>query len=220
MLKQFVKNNPKLTRVPIHIFNRLNLSNKLRVGKTNNFSYGTSWLKGLKISCSGKNNKISVADKCKLSGSEILIVGNNNTVIIDENAYINTTVLTLIGDNNLIHIGKHTSINKLGEVAALEGTKVEIGEDCMISSEVQIRSGDSHPIFNSDNEIVNHAKNIFIGNHVWLGVRVMCLKGTHIEDGSIVGAMSLVSGQFENKNAILAGIPAREKKTGFTWARD
>ena len=66
---------------------------------------------------------------------------------------------------------------------------------------------------------INEPKDIVIGNHVWIGKRVQCLKGTVISDNSIVGAGSLVTKEFCESNVIVAGNVAKVIKKGVSWKR-
>lgn len=50
---------------------------------------------------------------------------------------------------------------------------------------------------------------ITIGSNVWIGNGAVILAGSHISDGSIVGANTVVKGKFMSR-AIIAGIPAKE----------
>lgn len=47
----------------------------------------------------------------------------------------------------------------------------------------------------------------------------MVLKGSTIEDGSIVGVRAVVSGKIP-KNTVAAGVPARVVREGVTWSQD
>jgi acetyltransferase-like isoleucine patch superfamily enzyme len=51
------------------------------------------------------------------------------------------------------------------------------------------------------------ARDVTIGNYVWIGSRVILLPGAELGDGCIVQAGALVSGKFP-ANAILGGNPA------------
>lgn len=105
-------------------------------------------------------------------------------------------------------------------------TKLNIGEDCMFSWDVEIRTGDGHSIFdvntgkniNSTSEICGR-HSIQIGNHVWIGFRSIILYDTKIGDGSIVGAGSLVKSKFPN-NCIVAGVPAKIIRYDVSWCRE
>jgi acetyltransferase-like isoleucine patch superfamily enzyme len=117
----------------------------------------------------------------------------------------------IIGDNNLL-LG--------GQVAATEGEKIVIGNDCMFSANVQIRNGDSHPIFDIElNKRINYAKSVTIANRVWIGNGVTILKNTNIGSDSVIGTGSILSGECEG-NAIYVGIPARKIKGGIRWEKE
>ncbi|MFN7237947.1 MAG: acyltransferase, partial [Brevundimonas sp.] len=58
-----------------------------------------------------------------------------------------------------------------------------------------------------------------IGDHVWLGLRSMVMKGSRIGDGSVVAAGALVSGEVEPA-CIVGGTPARVLRRGVVWRRD
>jgi len=54
-------------------------------------------------------------------------------------------------------------------------------------------------------------KKIVIGNNVWIGANVTILGGTVLQDGCVVGAGSVVRGQFK-KNELIIGNPAKVVK--------
>lgn len=94
--------------------------------------------------------------------------------------------------------------------------KIFIGEGSLIGSKVYI--GDhSHGHTTSEdieresipaNRPLSCVDDVIIGSKVWLCDGVVVLAGTHIADGSIVGANSVVNGQFD-RPAVLAGAPAK-----------
>ncbi len=125
-----------------------------------------------------------------------------------------------------LQIGKKFSIATDYHMALDNYTAITIGDDCMFSSDIFIRCGDGHSIFdvvsgeniNSTYEI-SKGRKINIGNHVWLGMRAAILYHTKIGDGSIVGAMSLVKGILPN-NCIAAGVPAKVVRKDVSWSRE
>jgi acetyltransferase-like isoleucine patch superfamily enzyme len=79
---------------------------------------------------------------------------------------------------------------------------------------------DMHPIFDrASGQRLNPAQDIEIGDHVWLGTRVLVLKGARIGDGAIVGAGSIVSGTIA-PNTLSLGSPARVIREDVVWTRD
>ncbi|TDD93374.1 acyltransferase, partial [Flavobacterium cellulosilyticum] len=112
-------------------------------------------------------------------------------------------------------IGNNTRING-ADFNVHNGTKIEIGSGCLFSTNIDVRTTDSHNIFNFDGERINPDKNIHIGEHVWIGRMVSILKGAKIGNGSVIGSMSLVSGIIPNE-VIPAGVPAKTIKENITW---
>lgn len=80
------------------------------------------------------------------------------------------------GNSNRISIDFGTYIGKTC-IHVLESTSIKIGKRCLLASEIDIRSGEC-AIYNlSDRKQYNFEQNIEIGNHVWIGNGVQCLKG-------------------------------------------
>ena len=90
----------------------------------------------------------------------------------------------------------------------------------MFSKEITFRTGDSHSIVNLEGQKINFSKDITIGNHVWVGNRVIITKGTRVCDNSVVGTGSTVSKKFEEPNIIIAGVPAKKVKENINWLRE
>lgn len=90
----------------------------------------------------------------------------------------------------------------------------------MLSSEIHIRTGDSHSILNENGERTNPSKNIKIGDFVWIGHRAILNKGVEIPSNSIVGANAVVFGKFEKENVLLVGHPAKILKENINWKRE
>lgn len=132
---------------------------------------------------------------------------------------VSNTSFVIEDDCGSIVIGKDFTMEG-GEIAATEGEAITIGEDCMFSSYVEIRNGDSHVILDKETgKRTNYAKSVTIGNHVWLTAHVRVLKGSVIPDECIVGNSSVLSGKFDTPNSVLAGNPAKQVKTRITWNR-
>jgi acetyltransferase-like isoleucine patch superfamily enzyme len=88
-------------------------------------------------------------------------------------------------------------------------TSITIGENCLIAPRVYIVDN-NHGI--ERNKLIREqrsvAKKIHIGNDCWLGANAMVLAGVTVAEGTIVGAMALVSKDTE-PYGIYHGIPAR-----------
>ncbi|GAB6900706.1 acyltransferase [Kineosporia succinea] len=100
-----------------------------------------------------------------------------------------------------------------------QGTDVIIGEDCMFSFSVEIRTTDTHAIYDIDSgNRINPDKPILIGDHVWLGKQAIVLKGASIGSGSVAGARAIVSGKVPPLS-VVAGVPARVVRSNVVWTR-
>ena len=140
------------------------------------------------------------------------MIGGGKTIIAN-------TDFHLADDNSRIVIGNDFTMES-GHIAATEGATINIGNDCMFSNDVEIRNGDSHSILDaSSGKRINHAQNVNIGNHVWLGAHSRILKGSIIPDNCIIGNSALVSGKLSEENTAYGGIPAKSLKSNINWSR-
>ena len=92
--------------------------------------------------------------------------------------------------------------------------RVTIGDDVAISHDVTIMDSDAHQIVGKTNE----ARDVIIGNHVWIGTRVVILKGVTIGDGAIIAAGSVVTKDVPSK-CLAAGVPAKVIKENVEWIK-
>ena len=165
------------------------------------------------------NNNIVELNNCFMDNIPITIYGNNNHVIINENVKIFGGNIYITGSECLIKIGKNTSIQGAHINAQEHNTSIVIGEDCMFSGNIVIRTSDSHPVYCMETgKRINEAKSVHIGNHVWLGVQVFVLKGCSIGNNSIIGTGSVVTHDIP-ANSIAVGIPAKVIKNNVNWTK-
>lgn len=106
-----------------------------------------------------------------------------------------------VGDNTWI--GRNCTISCTN--------RVDIGRDCLITGYAFLCDSEHgmDPECNKRYETQPMIKKIVkIGNNVFIGDKAMILPGTTIGDNCIVGAGSVVKGDFES-NSLIAGNPAR-----------
>ena len=82
---------------------------------------------------------------------------------------------------------------------------IEIGEECIISTNVMIMAHDASPALSNGYTKMGRVK---IGNHVFVGHGTTILCGVTIGDNVIIGANSLVSRDLA-PNSVYAGNPAK-----------
>lgn len=150
--------------------------------------------------------------------------GSNNLIVIGKGAKISNLSMNITQSNSLIIIGKNVSIGRGSKINVTDNkgeASFIIGDDCMISSNVEIRTYDSHPIYDLSDKIINTGNNhVVIGRNVWVGQDAKILKGIKIGAGSIIGTASVVSRSID-KRSIAAGNPVRViREGGFYWARE
>ena len=178
-----------------------------------------SILKNCQIIVEGFNNVLYIDKSTLLRDSYIKIEGNNNKIFIGSNCCLKNLTIDMKNDNSVIKIGDKTSIEE-ARITSFEPYKIEIGKDCMFSANIVIMNTDVHKIYDIDTGLkTNEGKEISIGNHVWLGIRTIILKGVSIGDNAIVAAGSIVTKDVK-ANTIVSGNPAKQIKENKNWSRD
>lgn len=175
-------------------------------------------VKNSRIHFSGRGNVVEIGDMSTLDGVSIYISGSGNRVTLGERTFLMGCTFSIEDDGNHIEIGKHTYIYNQTELAAIEGTGIRIGEDCLISSDVALRTGDSHSILDANGKRINPSGDIVLGRHVWLCKDVKVLKNARIGNDCIIGTGAVITHTTpEMQGTIFAGSPAKPVKSGITW---
>lgn len=116
-----------------------------------------------------------------------------------------------------IEIGKNCKFGDRVHLTAC--ASINVGNDCLFASNILVTDNEhgfyrgeiqSYPDEIPDERSIRIDK-VVIGNKVWIGENVVILPGTNIGDGCIVGANSVLKGNFE-KNSIIVGTPGKIKK--------
>lgn len=102
-----------------------------------------------------------------------------------------------------IAVGSGSYLNRNTRVTA--GESVRVGRHCMVSWDVIITDA-FLPDEDRSGRIPFNA--VEIGDHAWIASRVVILGGTTLGEGSIVGAGSVVRGEYP-AGTVLTGVPAR-----------
>jgi acetyltransferase-like isoleucine patch superfamily enzyme len=129
-----------------------------------------------------------------------LIVNGRFTIYSGHNITINEGAVLVLGSGY---------INNDLDLACFD--RIEIGDDVAISKSVTIRDSDNH-IFNGR----KHSKPVKIGNHVWIGLNVIILKGVTIGDGAVVAAGALVNKDVPPRS-LVGGVPAVILRSDVEW---
>jgi acetyltransferase-like isoleucine patch superfamily enzyme len=120
-----------------------------------------------------------------------------------------------------VTIGDNVFILDDTRIYVVDGSKVTIGEQCMFSDHIEIRTTDNHSIYDRTTGLrFNYEKDVVLEPQVWLGMHTIILKGTFLAKGTIVGAGSLVSGRHDTPNSIIAGHPAKLLRSNVAWTME
>jgi len=180
--------------------------------------------KGLMIYIKGNNNKIEIEYPQKINNTRIFMSGNNNLFSIKATKNKLADADFTINDGSKVIIGNDSEIGNGALCVVCNGhpsqpCKLVLGNNVHIAKEVLIRTSDGQAIIDTKTvEPINNPKDIYIGNHVWIMSRCMIVKGTKLPDNSAVAPYSFVNREFNEKNCLLAGIPAKIKKRDFNWS--
>ena len=150
-------------------------------------------------------------------GSSFCFKGDNSIVIIKQNVE-KIKLSTLVYNDSLIYIGEKFANNNVTNLIASEARNIILGDECLFSSQVVIRTSDAHRLYSIESmERINPGRSVYIGDHVWFGARVSILKGTIVHSGSVIGSDTLVAGKEVMSNESWGGCPARllKKKVFF-----
>jgi maltose O-acetyltransferase len=161
------------------------------------------------------DGKLELPSKTKMK-VPVLINGRGQVVVGDRVTFGdskspksgNGAILVQARDEgSLIIIGEKTAFSN--NVSLIARKRIEIGPYCLLGDGVRIVDADFHGIqpderrkTSGENECVR------IGENVWLGSRVMVLKGVTIGDGSIIAAGAVVTSDIP-ASVIAGGVPAK-----------
>ncbi len=165
----------------------------------------------------GNNNILYCEPGCTLSNSVLSFTGDNSVIFLRKNEHKYLLSVSVPYDS-VFYMGENNYINGKMTVILSEQRHCFIGNDGVFSWGICIRNADPHLIYDCETkQRINPTKSVYIGDHVWLGQDCLILKGTEIDSGSIIGAMSVVAGKKVPHNTAWAGNPARMIAENVFW---
>ena len=160
------------------------------------------------------------------NGFTIIYAFRGSKIVLGKNIIINSSTLSnLIGIyQRTILIARHGGKITIGDGCGISGStiysisEIEIGKNVIIGANCKIIDNNFHPLMGQKRHIQNNRiiqkledvdrKPIFIGDDCFIGSDAILLKGTRLGNNCVVGAGSVVSGEYP-ENSIIAGNPAR-----------
>jgi galactoside O-acetyltransferase len=140
--------------------------------------------------------KLSTEIGFRLTCSKNIVIGNNASFM--RNCSLNSC-------EGKINIGNNISVNQNVDINASAGGFIKIGNDVLIGNNVVIRA--ANHIYNHNKKKINQSGHkggrIIIGNNVWIGANCVILNNVTLEDGSVIGAGTVVKKNvYSNEMAI------------------
>ena len=198
-------------------------------GRNNRISFSNGILNRCRVYIQGSGNTLTIDDDCSIHHAVIWIVGNHNTITLGKRVQIfnadlgaeDTSSIMLMQDGarvgGYVALGLGHNKTILSRIYASEGRTVSIGKESAVSDAVTIRTSDSHSILNGGARI-NPAKDVIIGNNVWICSGAVLLKGAGVGDGCILGGNSMLTKDYTaSKHSLLAGTPAKPIRENVSW---
>ncbi len=190
-------------------------------GQNNTLQFGKVTAQAFNVDINGDNNTVIIGEGAILSNSRIVMAGSGHTIRIGNRVQLRNTTLWIEDSGTVLEIGDDTTSEGAGIALTEPGSKVTFGKDCMLSYDIDIRTGDSHSIMEcATGERVNFAEDLSFGDHVWIGAHCVILKGVRIPSDCIVATGAIVTKAVTVEHAIIAGNPAKVVKEGVTWSRE
>lgn len=154
------------------------------------------------------NSTVYIGDGCSLGGLEIISSQENDEVLIGNQVKIGHAKRRL-RDKVSLFSGGH-SPNSLFLI---------IGDDCLFSYGVTVRTTDAHPIVDrhSHEQVNTPQRGVLIEPHVWVGQNVSILKDVSLGACSII-ALGAVVLKDVPRGSLASGVPARNQSlNGKIW---
>ncbi len=213
-IKALIAKYPKLAGFGFWVINHLPFNNSLR-------RRGNKVTGGLMIRCRirihGNNNEIILGSGTWLHKCKLTIKGSNCRIVIGDDSVLRQCDLYIEDDGGQIIIGERTAIYGNTHLAVIEGKRISIGNDGLISSNVTMRVGDSHSIVDLEGNRINPSQDVQIADRVWIGNQVTILKGATVPEDSVIATGAIVTKQFSQTGTVLGGNPAKVIKENIRW---
>ena len=119
-----------------------------------------------------------------------------------------------------VRIGDQSGFTWHSLISLHEPGEIVFGAGCLIAGGTSLTVSDMHSVIDvKTRRRLNPAKDVHLGDRVWLGEGVRVLKGVTIGAGSIIGAEAVVTKNIP-PNSMAAGVPAKVIRSGVTWRQE
>jgi acetyltransferase-like isoleucine patch superfamily enzyme len=156
-----------------------------------------SVLKNCDIACHAKHSIFAAGFNCRLEG-------------------LFTHIYATVG---MVVLGPGTTSQAGCNFCVQENSYILVGHDGMLSTNVFMRTSDSHGIYDGETRRrINDARPIILHPHVWVSRAATLNKGTEIGRGSVLGQGAVANGRL-SPGCIYSGAPASLARSNIVWDR-
>lgn len=196
-------------------------SNKIFIKKKNGELKRLNKLpKGVTVNFHGVNSEIVFSESSIFKNCMFEVYDDCRVFIGTTNKWKVLNLYAILENNSVLNIGEDFNCAGVSVICGFN-SKVMIGNHCMFSNNIVIRSSDQHPIYDIEtNACLNRPEDISIGNKVWICQDARILKGVSIADNVVIANGAVVTKPILKSNTIYAGIPAIEVKSDIYWDRE
>lgn len=198
-------------------------NNKIIIHKLNGEIEYNKPIPGINIDFLGKNSVVEVFEPFNFKNCNFTLNDECIVKIGVAKALINQLYVTMMYSESCnVTIGEKFTCNSCQiDLWRNKNISVTIGDDCMFSAGILIKTNDAHTIYDLETKkVLNPPNSVTIGDHVWICRDAKILKNVTIPDNCTVGIGSIVTKNNFEKNSIIAGIPAKTVKRNVNWARE
>ncbi|HEY1707265.1 MAG TPA: acyltransferase [Rhizomicrobium sp.] len=159
------------------------------------------------------------APGCTVGFSKIVIRRPHCVCYFGAGALLRELTIRMIGQRSTLVIGRDVQTGETTFVLEENGTTIAIGDDCLFSHGIRLRTSDMHGIYDLDSgERLNPPGDIVLARRVWVGQDVHILKGVTIGQSSVIGASAMVT-QSIPEHTLSVGVPAKVVRSRITWSK-
>lgn len=177
--------------------------------------FGNRW--GLNYT-SESGNRIVIkgpVDTEALKRTTVYLNGRNNQIVLDGLKSVSKLDIACIS-GSIFKIKSPYTIQGM-TILCTHGSRIGIGEGCMISRDVLVYASKAHGLYSVADGSRRYKSGVDIGDRVWLGQGVRILAGAEVGEGSVIGSYSVLAGKISN-NCAAAGNPCRVTTRNIFWA--
>lgn len=170
----------------------------------------TNWGSVIDVS---RSSKIILHDHLVLNSPKYKHSKEEAYLLVRDGAELTINGLVRLASRSTLQVQKDAKLT-IGKAYINHESCIIIGRDCtigsgiLISRAVKIFDSDFHKVLDDEGNQTNFPKPMKIGDHVWIGLGAIILRGSQIGNGAVISAGAVVMGKIkEGTNAI--GNPAR-----------